>query len=72
MTLFQRGLASLTGLILCMGAWAAPTEISGVKVEDPVEVQGSKLQLNGAGIRYKAVFKVYVAALYTGKKIATP
>lgn len=72
MTIIQRGIASLTGLILCMGAWAAPTEISGAKVEDPVEVHGSKLQLNGAGIRYKAVFKVYVAALYASKKIATP
>jgi Chalcone isomerase-like len=28
--------------------------------------------LNGAGTRYKAVFKVYAAGLYIGKKAATP
>jgi hypothetical protein len=35
-------------------------------------VRGTKLQLNGAGIRYKAVFKVYAAGLYLPKKAATP
>ncbi|RZJ09220.1 MAG: hypothetical protein EOO54_22265, partial [Haliea sp.] len=51
---------------------AAPLDISGIRVADPIEVRGTSLQLNGAGIRYKAVFKVYVAALYLGKKAATP
>ena len=40
---------------------------------DPVtEVKGIKLQLNGAGTRYKAIFKVYDMALYTTKKVSTP
>ena len=30
---------------------------------------GAKLQLNGAGIRYKGPFKVYVGDLYTTKKV---
>ncbi len=51
---------------------AAPMELSGVKFEDPVDLRGSKLVLNGAGVRYKAVFKVYAAGLYLGKKAATP
>jgi hypothetical protein len=32
-------------------------------------VAGTKLQLNGAGIRYKGPFKVYVGDLYTTKKV---
>jgi Chalcone isomerase-like len=50
---------------------AAPVEFSGVKLEDNVDVRGNKLQLNGAGIRYKGPFKVYVAGLYLGKKAGT-
>jgi Chalcone isomerase-like len=50
------------------GSFAATQEISGVKVEDSAEVRGAKLPLNGAGIRYKGPFKVYVAGLYAGKK----
>jgi hypothetical protein len=40
---------------------------------DPVaEVKGTKLQLNGAGTRFKAIFKVYDMGLYTTKKVSTP
>jgi hypothetical protein len=49
----------------------APTELSGVKIDESVMVGGTKLQLNGAGIRYKAIFKVYVGELYTTKKVAS-
>ncbi len=52
-------------------AFAATQEISGVKVEDTTEVRGAKLTLNGAGIRYKGPFKVYVAGLYAGKKVSS-
>ncbi|MDB5892233.1 MAG: putative lipoprotein transrane [Polaromonas sp.] len=62
----------LAGLMLSLGALAAQVDVAGVKLEDTVDVNGTKLQLNGAGVRYKAVFKVYVAALYVGKKVATP
>ena len=57
--------------MLASAAAAATQEISGVKVEDSAEVRGSKLQLNGAGTRFKGPFKVYVAGLYLGKKAAT-
>ncbi len=39
-------------------------EVSGVKLPDTVSVEGKTLKLNGAGIRKKTIFKVYVAALY--------
>lgn len=51
------------------GGWAsaqpaAGVELAGVRFEPTVAVQGKALRLNGAGIRYKAVFKVYAAGLY--------
>lgn len=50
---------------------AATVELNGIKLEDTAEVRGSKLQLNGAGTRYKGPFKVYVAGLYVGKKASS-
>ena len=47
-------------------------ELHGVKLEDHTQLSGSTLQLNGAGTRYKAIFKVYVAGLYLGKSAGTP
>lgn len=55
--------------LLCTPAGANTIDISGVKVEDSATVAGTKLQLNGAGIRFKGPFKVYVAELYTTKKV---
>jgi hypothetical protein len=46
-------------------------DVGGVQVENSVLVSGNTLQLNGAGIRFKAVFKVYTAALYLGKRVGT-
>jgi len=64
---FQAGAIAL----LASGTWAAPLDINGVRVDDSAELRGSKLQLNGAGTRFKGPFKVYVAGLYLGKKAAT-
>jgi len=52
------------GSLLTLGAFAATVNVQGVKLEDTIEMQGSRLQLNGAGTRFKAIFKVYVAGLY--------
>ena len=71
MHLTKHLLASLAALSLSVAALAAPLEINGVKIEDSATVGGVKLQLNGAGTRYKGPFKVYVAELYTSKKIAS-
>ena len=62
----------LAGAVLSLSALAAQVDVAGVKLDDTTDLAGSKLQLNGAGIRYKAIFKVYVGALYVDKKIATP
>lgn len=71
MTFIKHCVAGLTALVLSAGVLAAPVEVGGIKIEDVQDVQGSKLSLNGAGVRYKAIFKVYAAGLYTGKKVAT-
>lgn len=75
MKIFKPCAAALLAGLLALGAaaaTAATVEVGGVKLEDSTDVHGSKLVLNGAGIRYKAVFKVYTAGLYLGKKASTP
>jgi hypothetical protein len=47
-------------------------DVAGVKFASSMQVGNARLQLNGAGVRYKVVFKVYAAALYLGEKAATP
>jgi hypothetical protein len=55
--------------------WALPVaalEVAGVNVVDKAKLGASELVLNGAGIRTRAFFKVYVGALYlTEKKSVT-
>lgn len=60
--------AALFASLFALSALAATQDINGVKVEDAASVQGSTLQLNGAGTRTKVFFKVYVAGLYLGQK----
>jgi hypothetical protein len=59
--------SSLSG----MSAWAQTVEVGNVKYESAVDLAGQKLQLNGAGIRYKFVVKVYTAGLYLTTKAST-
>jgi hypothetical protein len=61
-------LACLLLTLSCLQIPVFAAEISGVNYPDSLDLRGSKLQLNGAGVRYKAVFKVYTAGLYLGKK----
>lgn len=59
---------------LCWGSVATAAvavELAGVKVEDSVTVNGTKLRLNGAGIRFKGPFKVYVGELYTTRPVSS-
>lgn len=54
------------GLLLSWNANAL--ELAGVKLSDTAQVGNTSLQLNGAGIRTKLIFKVYVGALYLPQK----
>jgi hypothetical protein len=59
-------------LALPLAARAAEvTEVGGVKFDNAAPLGNAKMQLNGAGVRYKAVFKVYAAGLYLTNKAST-
>ena len=47
-------------------------ELAGVRYEPTAQVGNTTLLLNGAGIRYKAIFKVYTAGLYLTARANTP
>ena len=64
--------ALLAGLAPAQAQSQAPVELAGVKYAHNVQVAGSTLVLNGAGIRYKFIIKVYTAGLYLAGKAATP
>jgi hypothetical protein len=57
-------------LICCVFlSWNANAlEVAGVKLADSVHLGSRDLVLNGAGVRTKFFFKIYVAALYLGEK----
>jgi hypothetical protein len=59
-------------LLLSLIATAAlAVDVAGVKLSDKTNVGGQDLTLNGAGVRSRAVFKVYVASLYLPSKATT-
>lgn len=64
----KRPIATLLLACAALAAWAQPLEVEGVKLEATSQLGAAKLQLNGAGLRTKVFFKVYVAALYTPQK----
>jgi len=70
----QMALMSLAcAAFLSPPALADTVTVSGVKLEDTAQVSTQTLKLNGAGVRYKVFFKVYVAALYLPElKSTTP
>lgn len=46
-------------------------EVGGVNLPDKANVGGSELVLNGAGVRTRVIFKVYVGSLYLPAKATT-
>jgi hypothetical protein len=73
MKLFRQLVAAASGaLLFAAAACAQPVTVSGVKFDEQVDLRGTKLVLNGAGVRYKGPFKVYAAGLYLTKKAGTP
>lgn len=61
----------MTAIATVALAWSAAThavEVGGVNLPDKQSVGGQELVLNGAGVRTRAIFKVYVGALYVPAK----
>lgn len=65
-----RQAALIAALAAAPGIHAA--EVAGVNVEEKIRVGSSELVLNGAGLRSKLFIKLYLGALYTTQKSATP
>jgi Chalcone isomerase-like len=65
--LFLSSLAMLA-LVAAGAAHAQTTDVGTIKYDNALQLAGTRLQLNGAGTRYKAIFKVYTAGLYIGAK----
>lgn len=60
-------------LVLCATPLlATAVQVAGTTVDDAATVAGQPLVLNGAGVRTRAIFKVYVAALYLPRKAGEP
>jgi len=64
--MLRRVLTSVAAVTMATVALAG--ELAGVKVPDSATVGGQQLVLNGLGLRKKAVFSVYVGALYLPSK----
>jgi len=62
-------LTGIAAAAIAGGALAA--EVAGVKIDDKASVGGKELVLNGAGVRTRAVFKVYVGSFYLPAKATT-
>ena len=56
--------AVVAAIVLLAAGFGRAAEVGGVKLDDRISVAGHDLALNGAGIRTRVVFKVYVASLY--------
>lgn len=55
-------------LLLATAPVDSSRTVNGVVLPENIEVAGKTLALNGAALRKKAIFKVYVAALYVATK----
>ena len=72
MTILRPWALGVCAFILAGSAWSQAVTVADVKYEPTQTLGDSTVQLNGAGVRYKAVFKVYTAGLYLEKKASTP
>lgn len=67
MAMKRMRLALLIAVLATAGGLQA-AEVAEVRIADLVKVGDNELVLNGAGLRSKLFFKVYVGALYAGQK----
>jgi hypothetical protein len=62
----SKKLVAAIALVIFCGPLSA-LEVAGVKIDDQLQVGGTPLALNGAGVRSKFFVEVYVGALYLSK-----
>lgn len=69
--------AAAIAVVIAVLAQTAPVpaqaaEVEGIGIDDAVEVDGVRLELNGAGMRTVYIFKAYIAALYVPQRSRSP
>lgn len=57
--------------LLLAATGADAVEVSGVRLEPTVSVNGENLTLNGYGIRKKFIIKVYIGSLYASRRVSS-
>ncbi|MCS7182128.1 MAG: chalcone isomerase family protein [Thermoanaerobaculum sp.] len=68
----MKNLATAVAMLAFAAAAGSAGELAGVTLPDRAVVGDTTLVLNGMGLRKKAVFKVYVGALYLAQKSSDP
>ena len=58
----------IAALLLPAACAAMGAEVAGVRLEDKIQVESRELVLNGAGLRKRVFFQVYVIGLYLPEK----
>jgi len=58
----------LVAVLLFMPVVASSAHVAGIELEEQATVGGRELSLNGAGLRRRVFFNVYVAGLYLTEK----
>jgi hypothetical protein len=64
----KQGQTTFFLLALLLAGSAVAAEVAGVKLEDKTQVESRELVLNGAGLRKRLFFNVYVIGLYLPEK----
>lgn len=68
----SKWIACAAAALVCTSLSAEPTPLLPASLPDAADVRGSRLALNGAGIRFRGPFKVYTAGLYLARKTQVP
>jgi len=65
-------LCTFAACLISVSLGASAAEIAGVKLPERTKLGTCELVLNGAGLRKKLFFKVYIASLYLAEKKSSP
>jgi Chalcone isomerase-like len=65
-------LLGFTALLASMSVVASAAEVAGIKLDERTKIGTCELVLNGAGLRRKVFFRIYVAGLYLTEKRTSP
>jgi hypothetical protein len=63
--------ATSAALLAGSGAWAQSADLVGVHYPPSLKIEGTTVNLNGSGVAYRAVAKLYTVGLYLPKKTNT-